>query len=87
MYLEVRKPAPTLVFEDLGALKFQLGSREKGLDLEHAELVLQRLGQMHAASMVLFDKVKGILARGRHHHRYYIVVHFCVVDARIEGLL
>lgn len=59
MYLEVRKPAPTLVFEDLGALKFQLGSREKGVDLEHAELVLQRLGQMHAASMVLFDKVKG----------------------------
>lgn len=57
MFLGVRKPVASFVFEDLGPQNFQLGSREKGLDLEHAKLVLKRLAQMHAASMGLLRKV------------------------------
>ncbi|EDW02990.1 uncharacterized protein LOC6562380 [Drosophila grimshawi] len=53
LYQCIRLPENALAFEDLGQLGYVMGSREAGLDEEHCRLVLERLAEFHASSMVL----------------------------------
>nr|CAD7455077.1 unnamed protein product [Timema tahoe] len=46
----------TLVLEDLSVSGFKVAERQKGLDLEHSMLAIQRLAMFHAASVVLAEK-------------------------------
>uniref|UniRef100_A0A1A9WZ79 CHK domain-containing protein n=1 Tax=Glossina brevipalpis TaxID=37001 RepID=A0A1A9WZ79_9MUSC len=57
LYMNLKKPIQTLAFEDLTKLKYELASREKGLDEFHARLVMKKLGEFHAASIALFKKM------------------------------
>ncbi|XP_037931998.1 uncharacterized protein LOC119666791 [Teleopsis dalmanni] len=57
LYFSLKEPIKTLVFEDLCDKGFEVASRESGLDVAHARLVLQKLAQFHATSMVLAKKV------------------------------
>lgn len=52
----VSKPIKTIVFEDLNVKGFRMADREKGLDEAHCALVLKKLGQFHAASMIIAEK-------------------------------
>ncbi|CAL4126184.1 unnamed protein product [Meganyctiphanes norvegica] len=45
-----------LIFEDLRLKKFKMIDRRKGMDLQHASLVIQGLGHFHAASSLLLKK-------------------------------
>ncbi|XP_055909387.1 uncharacterized protein LOC129944177 [Eupeodes corollae] len=45
-------PINTIVFQDLNDLHLVLGNRNHGLDEDHAKMVLRKIGQFHAASMV-----------------------------------
>ncbi|XP_052837410.1 uncharacterized protein LOC128253218 [Drosophila gunungcola] len=49
----IKRPESTLVFEDLSQMDFVMASREIGLDEEHCLLVMERLAEFHATSMVL----------------------------------
>uniref|UniRef100_A0A3F2YQ50 CHK domain-containing protein n=1 Tax=Anopheles albimanus TaxID=7167 RepID=A0A3F2YQ50_ANOAL len=52
-YYAAKKPAETIVFDDLKALGYRLPDRTKGgLDFEHCALVMEKIGLFHAASMV-----------------------------------
>ncbi|KAH8283642.1 hypothetical protein KR018_010328 [Drosophila ironensis] len=53
LYHCTKQPESTMVFEDLGQLGYVMASRELGLDEEHCRLVMQRLAEFHATSMVL----------------------------------
>ncbi|XP_055909080.1 uncharacterized protein LOC129943997 [Eupeodes corollae] len=53
-------PVQTIVLEDLTSNGFELQSRQLGLDEDHSALVLTKLGQFHALSMVLMEKDKTI---------------------------
>ncbi|XP_030555762.1 uncharacterized protein LOC115759073 [Drosophila novamexicana] len=53
LYQCMKQPQNTLVFEDLGQLGYVMASRETGLDETHCRLVMERLAEFHAASMVL----------------------------------
>ncbi|ALC38387.1 CG9497, partial [Drosophila busckii] len=53
LYECLKQPESTLVFEDLGQLGYIMASREQGLDEAHCHLVMERLAEFHAASMVL----------------------------------
>lgn len=59
-YYTQKLPTGFYVFEDLKAADYTLASREKGLDLNHCELVLKKIAQFHAASMVFAQKVPSI---------------------------
>ena len=58
LYHSLKTPVNTLVFEDLAETHFEMASREKGLDLAHSLLVMNKLGKLHATSVKLFKKVK-----------------------------
>lgn len=47
----------TIVFNDLKVDGYKLASCGASLDWEHASLILQQLGKLHATSMVLAKKV------------------------------
>lgn len=53
LYQCIKLPQNSLVFEDLGQHGFMMASREKGLNEEHCRLVMERLAEFHATSMVL----------------------------------
>jgi thiamine kinase-like enzyme len=50
------EPKAMLVFEDLKARNYQMVDRRQLLDLEHAMLVMEKLGKLHAASTVVHEK-------------------------------
>lgn len=54
-------PIPSIVFQDLGTLKFRLSDRKAGLDMDHCKLVLKKLAKLHASSMPFIDNVCIIL--------------------------
>lgn len=56
-YYYENHPKEIIVMEDLKVDNFRIGSRQEGLDMNHASLVLRALGKFHAASLVL-DKEK-----------------------------
>ncbi|CAD7091888.1 unnamed protein product [Hermetia illucens] len=45
-----------LIIEDLKARKFANINRRQGMDMEHAELVLKRIAQFHAASACIYER-------------------------------
>lgn len=51
-YAQENASMNTIVFQDLNDLQLDLGDRIHGLDEDHAKLVLTKIGQFHAASMV-----------------------------------
>lgn len=57
MYYAQRQPIYTLVFEDLKVSGFTTAVRQDLLDEEHIKMVLTKLAQFHATSMVLAYKV------------------------------
>ncbi|KAH8281584.1 hypothetical protein KR054_001653 [Drosophila jambulina] len=54
-YYSTTQPEQTIIVEDLCAEGYQLKCRQLGLDLDHATLVMQKLAQYHALSMVMAE--------------------------------
>lgn len=59
-YYTQKLPTGFYVFEDLNAADYTMANREKGLDLTHCELVLKKIAQFHASSMVFAQKMPSI---------------------------
>ncbi|TDG43443.1 hypothetical protein AWZ03_010145 [Drosophila navojoa] len=55
-YYSVKTPMQTIVFNDLKVDGFKLAACGTSLDWDHASLILQQLGKLHATSMVLAKK-------------------------------
>jgi Ecdysteroid kinase-like family len=49
-------PCKMMIFQDLKDLDFALANRKVGLNLAHSRLVLRKIGEFHAASMVLAER-------------------------------
>jgi Ecdysteroid kinase-like family len=49
-------PCKMMILQDLKDLDYALANRKIGLDLAHSRLVLQKIGQFHAASIVLAER-------------------------------
>lgn len=49
-------PVPTFVFEDMRAAGFSISDRVNGLNEQHCKVALYKLGQYHAASILLLQK-------------------------------
>jgi hypothetical protein len=58
-YYIIKDPA-IYVFEDLNASGYKVADRLAGLDLDHSKILLEKLGNFHAVSMVLAGKCPGI---------------------------
>lgn len=56
MYYAVKSPVMLIVFEDLKAAGFRNADRTSGIDETHCEIVINLLGKLHAASMVLAEQ-------------------------------
>lgn len=52
------EPQEKLVLEDLAPKGFRTGNRIIGLDMQHVEMVIEKLARFHAASAVHFAKVR-----------------------------
>lgn len=51
------EPEQNIMFEDLSMLGFTLESRQVGLDLAHAQIVMKKLGEYHALTMLMAERV------------------------------
>lgn len=49
----IKSPSKILVLEDLCPMNYKVANRKSGLDFDHCSLVLRKLAQFHASSMVL----------------------------------
>uniref|UniRef100_T1GCL8 Uncharacterized protein n=1 Tax=Megaselia scalaris TaxID=36166 RepID=T1GCL8_MEGSC len=49
-------PIPTYVFEDLISSGYRLGDHVGGLNEEHSRILIRKIAQFHATTMVLADK-------------------------------
>ncbi|XP_053660978.1 uncharacterized protein LOC128709966 [Anopheles marshallii] len=47
------EPTDVIVMEDLRERQFTMANRRQGVDMQHTQLVLRRMAQFHAASVVL----------------------------------
>ncbi|KAJ9580662.1 hypothetical protein L9F63_024160 [Diploptera punctata] len=56
VYLYQQRPINAIVIEDLKKDKFCLANVRLGLDLRHCQLVMSKIAQYHASSIVLRDK-------------------------------
>ncbi|XP_055844515.1 uncharacterized protein LOC129910934 [Episyrphus balteatus] len=56
LYYGAKEPINTLVFEDLGASDYIMGNRAEGLDVDHCQLVMKKLGYLHGSSLILHKK-------------------------------
>ncbi|XP_017775415.1 PREDICTED: uncharacterized oxidoreductase dhs-27-like [Nicrophorus vespilloides] len=54
--LTKNEPNAILVLQDLQPLGFKMVPRQMGLDLEHCQMVMKKIAQFHAASVVVTDK-------------------------------
>ncbi|XP_034473999.1 uncharacterized protein LOC117781361 [Drosophila innubila] len=54
-FYSTTQPEQTIIFEDLCCEGYQLKCRQLGLDLEHAMLVMRKLAQYHALTMVMAE--------------------------------
>lgn len=52
-FLATSDPVKIIVFQDLKSLNFTMADRKLLLDLKHCQLVLEKLGRFHAASIVM----------------------------------
>ncbi|ALC38388.1 CG7135 [Drosophila busckii] len=54
-YYSTTQPEQTIIFEDLCHLGYQLKCRQLGLDAAHATLVMRKLAQYHALTMLMAE--------------------------------
>lgn len=54
------EPNTVIIFEDLSPLGYQMYCRQEGYDLDHCLLVVKKLARLHAASVLLHEKVTAI---------------------------
>lgn len=54
----VDEPAATFILEDMKASHYSLANRSVGLDENHCRIVLEKLAQFHAASILLINGVR-----------------------------
>jgi len=52
-YAQYAKDKQLIIFEDLRVKGFKMTSRQLGMDLQHAILVMQGLGRLHASSIII----------------------------------
>lgn len=62
-YYSQKLPSGFYVFEDLKAGDFTLANREKGLDINHCEIVLKKIAKFHAASMAFARKMPKVFQK------------------------
>jgi len=55
-YAQYTKDKEMIIFEDLRLKGFKMTDRRKGMDVQHAALVMQGLGRLHAASIIVKNK-------------------------------
>ncbi|EDX16305.1 uncharacterized protein LOC6739846 [Drosophila simulans] len=55
-YYSTTQPEQTIILEDLCAAGYQLKCRQLGLDFDHAALVMARLAEYHALTMVMAER-------------------------------
>lgn len=55
-YYAIDNPIPTFAFEDMKAAGYSMSDRVTGLNEEHCQIALYKLGQYHAASILLLQK-------------------------------
>ncbi|XP_004523895.1 uncharacterized protein LOC101460424 [Ceratitis capitata] len=55
------EPEQNIMFEDLSMLGFTLESRQVGLDLAHAQIVMKKLGEYHALTMMMAERTPEII--------------------------
>lgn len=51
------KPVEFYVFENLNSLGYYCADRSKGLNFEHAKILMEKIAKFHAASMMFYKKV------------------------------
>jgi hypothetical protein len=61
--LASNEPHAVIVLEDLTTSGFQMFPRHIGFDLEHCFRVVEKLAQMHAASVIMYDKDPSLVKR------------------------
>lgn len=49
-------PHSVIIFEDLTTVGFQMLPRHVGFDLEHCFKVVEKMAQMHAASVIMYEE-------------------------------
>ncbi|XP_034667358.1 uncharacterized protein LOC117900907 [Drosophila subobscura] len=54
-YYSTTQPEQTIVFEDLCSEGYQLKCRQLGLDMDHATLLMRKLAEYHALTMVMAE--------------------------------
>lgn len=55
-YYSTTQPEQTIILEDLCAAGYQLKCRQLGLDFDHAALVMAKLAEYHALTMVMAER-------------------------------
>ncbi|XP_067635179.1 uncharacterized protein [Eurosta solidaginis] len=50
------EPEQNIIFEDLSVLGFSLESRQTGLNFAHARIVMDKMGEYHALTMVMAER-------------------------------
>ncbi|XP_016948086.1 uncharacterized protein LOC108023296 [Drosophila biarmipes] len=55
-YYSTTQPEQTIIFEDLCSEGYQLKCRQLGLDFEHSSLVMRKLAEYHALTMVMAER-------------------------------
>uniref|UniRef100_A0A6P4EV28 Uncharacterized protein LOC108045697 n=1 Tax=Drosophila rhopaloa TaxID=1041015 RepID=A0A6P4EV28_DRORH len=61
--VKVDRGRNSIIFDDLSLEKYRVADRLKKLDLEHAQLVLEKLANFHAAGAALAERQPGIFAK------------------------
>lgn len=51
------QPETIIMFDDLTTRGFRMFDRRQGFDLEHCLLVVKKIATLHAASIILYEKV------------------------------
>ncbi|XP_017084908.1 uncharacterized protein LOC108117153 [Drosophila eugracilis] len=55
-YYSTTQPEQTIIFEDLCSEGYQLKCRQLGLDFDHSSLVMRKLAEYHALTMVMAER-------------------------------
>lgn len=50
------EPKGLLVLQDLSPLGYKMADRRKGLDMDHCFLIMEKMAQLHASSVLLYEK-------------------------------
>ncbi|KAH8414014.1 hypothetical protein KR222_001940 [Zaprionus bogoriensis] len=90
--MNVDRERDSIIFEDMSLEKYFVADRIQQLDLEHTQLVLEKLAAFHAASAVLSEREPGIFAEKydrcffNRHTRGYTPIMQNMLKALIQSL-